>query len=363
MRSKIRKKLDNLYMWIENNYRAYSRRKQVKKILKDMKGGNTKNDIYASEYLEYWKKYNKKPNKMWLRLYSKNNENFTPRYIPDDFWYGEILPYFCNMQFRRAYEDKCFYDILFKDLNRPKTILKCIAGVYYDKNNKIIQEKEIIEIIKKNKVAIIKPSIDSGTGRLINFFDFLTDTDETLKNKLSKVGKNYIVQEVVLQNEEMKKLNPSSLNTVRLITLLFKGKVFILSIICRMGRGNSKIDNVSAGGLQITVNKDGSFQKYAWDKKRNSFEYHPDTNIKFEKFKIPNFEKIVEIAIKEQLKLPHFKIIGWDFAIDIEGTPVFIEYNVCPGSNQMTGEPTFGDLTEEVLKEVYIEKNYSQAQN
>lgn len=364
MRSGIRKKLDDLYMWIENNYRAYNRRKQVRKTLKGMNGGNTKNDDkYITEYLAYWKKYNKKPNKMWLRLYAKDNEEFTPRYIPDDLWYGEILPYFCNMQFRRSYEDKCFYDTLFKELNRPKTILKCMAGIYYDGNNKIVEEKDIIDIIKKNKTGIIKPSIDSGTGRLIDFFDCLKDTDETIKNKLNKVGKNYIIQEIVSQHEEMKKLNPNSLNTVRIITFLFKGEVSIISIISRMGRGESKIDNVSAGGLQITVNKDGSFQKYAWDKKRNSFEYHPDTNVKFEGFKIPNFEKIVKVAMESQLKLPHFKLVGWDFAVDHTGEPVFIEYNVCPGSNQMTGGPTFGDLTEEVLQEVYINKTYEQAQN
>lgn len=363
MRSGARKKLDDLYMWIENSYRARSRRKQVRRTLKSMNGGNKKNDDRYGEYLSYWKKYNKKPSKMWLRLYAKDGEDFNPRYIPDDLWYGEILPYFSNMQFRRPYEDKCFHETLFKDLNRPGTILKCVAGVYFDGNNNIVEKEDIIEIIKQNKTAIIKPSIDSGTGRLIDFFDASVDTGKTLKSKLKKVGQNFIVQEIVQQHEKMMELNPNSLNTVRVITFLFKGDVHILSIISRMGRGESKIDNVSAGGLQITVNPDGTFQKYAWDKKRKEFEYHPDTNVKFEGFKIPGFDNILDTVKQAQKRLPHFKIIGWDFAVDREGKPIFIEYNVCPGSNQMTGGPTFGDITEDVLQEVYLDKNYDNAQN
>ena len=195
MRSGLRKKLDDFYVWIENNYRAYARVKQVKKTLSLMDGGNTKNDDkYHGEYLEYWKKYGKKPSKIWLRLYSKNNEEFNPRYIPDDLWYKEILPYFSNMEFRRPYEDKCFHGTLFSDVNRPKTVVKCMAGIYYTPENQMINELEAKELILKTENAIIKPSIDSGQGRLIQFFDKGIDNVNTLDEKLSNVGKNYIVQ-------------------------------------------------------------------------------------------------------------------------------------------------------------------------
>lgn len=364
MRSGIRKKLDDVYVWIENSYRAYARVKQVKRTLKLMDGGNKKNDLkYNNEYLDYWKSYGKKPSKIWLRLYSKDNEDFNPRYIPDDLWYREILPYFSNMEFRRPYEDKCFHDTLFSNVNRPKTIIKCVAGVYYDENNNIISKSLAINEIMSSKSAIIKPSIDSGQGRLIQFFDIHEDKIDSLEEKLSSVGQNFIVQEIVKQHIDMDSLNPNTLNTVRVITFLFKGEVHILSIIARMGSGSSKVDNVSAGGLQITVNPDGSFTKYASDKKRNKHIVHPDTKTVFEDFKVPSFDQIIKIAKENQKKLPHFKIVGWDFAIKQNGDPVFIEYNVCPGSNQMTGGPTFGDLTEDVLKEVYIDKNYKDAKN
>lgn len=363
MRSGLRKKLDSLYSWIERTYRAQARIRAVKKTLKSMDGGNKKNDDRYQEYLEYWSKYGKKPSKMWLRLYAKDDEDFTPRYIPDNLWFGEIVPYFCNSDFRRPYEDKNFHDKMFPYFKRPETIVKCIAGLYYDPKNVEIDRQTAIRLILESKSSILKPSVDSGMGRLIHFFDEKEDDINSLEEKLKELGQNFIVQKILKQHEKMNSLNPNSLNTVRVLTLLFKGEAHILSIIARMGSGAAKIDNVSAGGLQITVNNDGTFQKYAWDKKRHKFDRHPDTGVVFEGFKIPSFDKIIEETKIGQKSQPHFKIIGWDFAIDELGNPVFIEFNTGPGANQMTGGPTFGDLTEDVLKEVYIDKNFKDAQN
>lgn len=363
MRSGLRKKLDDLYSWIENTYRARSRVKQVKNTLKTMDGGNKKNDNRYGDYKEYWAKYGKKPKKIWLRLYAKDNEDFDPRYVPDEYWFGEILPYFCNMSFRRPYEDKNFHDKMFPYFKRPETVVKCMAGLYYDKEGNEIDRDKVISEIMKVDTAIIKPSVDSGMGRLIQFFDKDKDDKSSLEKKLEGVGQNFIVQKFLHQHEKMNSLNSKSLNTVRVISFLFKGQVHILSVICRMGSGESRIDNVSAGGLQITVNKDGSFQKLASDKKRHKFDRHPDSKLEFEGFKIPSFDRLIECVKQGAKNQPHFKIIGWDFAVDAEGDPVFIEYNVMPGSNQMTGGPTFRDLTEEVLQEVYIDKTFKDAQN
>ena len=42
---------------------------------------------------------------------------------------------------------------------------------------------------------------------------------------------------------------------------------------------------------------------------------------------------------------------------------MFIEYNVCPGANQMTCGPTFGNLTDRVLEDVLIKKKLAYIQN
>ncbi len=364
MRSNLRKFVDESNHYLENTYRSVKRRKDARKRLREMNGGYAGRDKeYREVYLPFWKKYGVRPKKMWFRLYAKEAQPFDPRYIPDDLWYGKILPYFSNMDFRRPYEDKCFHNILFPELKTPTTVIRRMAHVFYDDQYQIIAEKDALSGILEAGEVIIKPSVDSGTGRLIQFFDSSTESLEDLQQKLLMVGDNYIVQSIVKQHPEMNRLFSGSLNTIRVITFLFENQVYVLSVICRMGMGKSRVDNVSAGGLQIGVNLDGTFMDYASDKHRNKHAQHPDTKTVFAGFKIPSFEKIIEQAKRQQARLPHFKIVGWDFAVDHSGDPVFIEYNVCPGSNQMTCGPTFGDLTEAVLEDVFINKSLRESQN
>ena len=56
--------------------------------------------------------------------------------------------------------------------------------------------------------------------------------------------------------------------------------------------------------------------------------------------------------------LPHFSIIGWDFAVDAKGNPVLVEFNVTPAQNEIGSKrPSFGDLTDEVLEDVFVTKS------
>ncbi|NLW53077.1 MAG: hexapeptide transferase [Tissierellia bacterium] len=362
MRSGLRKKLDDFYDWLESTHRAVQRKKQVKKQLKGM----DKKDINQSEYdayKEYWKQFGIKTSKHWVDLYKKEGVAFDNRYVPDDIYYSKILPYFSNMKFRRPYEDKCMHYRMFPNLTRPLTIAKSMANVYYDANDNIIDKAKVKELIKAHGNVIVKPSIDSGAGRLIQFYDKTKDTDVILDKIIETAGGNFICQEVLSQHATMASLNLNTLNTIRVFSFLFKGEVHILSVICRMGSGDAKVDNVSAGGLQIAVNLEGRFEGLASDKYRHKHSKHPDTLVEFDSFQVPSFDEIINIVKREQLKLPHFKIIGWDFAINQEGKPVFIEYNVCPGSNQMTCGPAFGDITDEVMRDIFIEQSLKGSMN
>ena len=57
----------------------------------------------------------------------------------------------------------------------------------------------------------------------------------------------YLIQEVVRQHDDMKALHPSSLNTLRLVTVksLKDGVVHLLPSILRIGTGDSIVDNTS----------------------------------------------------------------------------------------------------------------------
>lgn len=363
MRSGYRRLLDGVVNKFESIYRKRSYRKKARVRLKRMGGGYNCTNEYKSVVVPFWAKYGYIPDKMWYQIYCDREKKIDPRYIPDDLWYGKIVPYFSNPQFRRFGEDKCYHDIWFPELKRPQTIAKNIAGIYYDANMNVITKEQVVKICLAYKGDfLIKPSIDSGEGRLIKFFSHNDTTIDSLDDDITNMESNFIIQAVVEQDSVLASFNESSLNTIRVVSFLFDDKVHILSTILRIGAAGSKVDNVGAGGFACPIRKNGTLNEKGVNRKA---EWISETSSgkKFAGVEIPSYEKILRLIEEQHKRIPHFKLIGWDFCIDKEGDPVFIEFNTCPGANQHTCGPTFGEMTEDVLKEVFIEKKYASAQN
>lgn len=363
MRSELRKLWDKFNFKVESNYRKYVYVNKAKIRLKKMKGGYDCSKEYNEIVVPFWKKYGLKPSIMWYKIFWDRTHEPDPRYIPDDLWYGVIVPYFSNTQFRRLGEDKCLHDVFFKDLVRPKTVIKNIANVFYNSEMNIISKETALDLcMSYNYDFLIKPSIDSGEGRLISFFCSKTVKREDLLQAFNGLRSNFIVQEVVNQHPVLASLNPSSLNTIRIVSFLFEGSVYILSSILRIGAAGNRVDNIGAGGFACPIQYDGRLSDKGVNRNAE-WVTENQYGIRFGNITIPSYNKIITLIKNQHLKLAHFKLIGWDFSVNIEEEPVFIEYNVCPGSNQITCGPTFGELTERVLEEVFVNKTLEYAQN
>lgn len=362
MRSNFRKRWDHLTLKLEAIYRIHSYRKAAKARLKHINSGYDCKQEYKATVIPFWAKYNIKPNKMWWQIFSERDGIVDPRYIPDDLWYGEIVPYYSNSLFRRFGEDKCQHDLFFPNLKKPKTIVKNIAGIYYDGQMNLISKSQAAKICKDwHDEFLIKPSIDSGEGRLIQFIS--SDASKTeIDNTFDEFKANFIAQEKIHQHEDLAKLNESSLNTVRIVSFLFKNKVHILSSILRMGASGSRLDNIGAGGFACVIKADGRLEAQGVNRK-SEWVTENQHGIQFKDIVVPEYDSMIELIKQEHARKAHFKLIGWDFCVDENSDPVFIEYNVCPGQNQITSGPTFGDLTEEVLQDVFIDRELRHAQN
>lgn len=123
-------------------------------------------------------------------------------------------------------------------------------------------------------------------------------------------------------------------------------------------REKSRVDNYGAGGYTCGIKDNGWLMPVAVKKNmERCTETH--TGVKFADVRVPSLDKVYEIIKRKHESLGHFKLIGWDFGIDTDGDPVFIEYNVCPGPgpNQFAIGPILGDLTEEVMEDVFITKS------
>ena len=82
-----------------------------------------------------------------------------------------------------------------------------------------------------------------------------------------------------------------------------------------------------------------------------------------ENIKFDFMNDIRNFVVAAATRLAHFKIIAWDIAVTENKKPILVEYNVAntiPDINQMYSKPFFGDLTDDILKEVFLNKKHEK---
>lgn len=140
----------------------------------------------------------------------------------------------------------------------------------------------------------------------------------------------YLVQERVNQHELVSKINPKSVNTIRLTTIFnpTTNTSEFFSATLRVGTGESIVDNWAVGGLLINIKDDGTLDKYGFFKPGfgGKVTSHPNSKIVFEGYSLPYFKEAVQYSLKLHNLLYGIHSIGWDIAITEDG-PVFIEGN------------------------------------
>ena len=125
----------------------------------------------------------------------------------------------------------------------------------------------------------------------------------------------------------MDRLNPSSVNTVRVLT--FKGEIIACAL--RIGNNNSIVDNLNSGGLCAHLDKNtGIIDSPCINKKLEKFSFHPDTHVQLVGVQVPNWDKVLETVKSAAKIIPQVQYVGWDIAVTETGTAL-IEGNHDPG--------------------------------
>lgn len=138
-----------------------------------------------------------------------------------------------------------------------------------------------------------------------------------------------ILEEMVIQHPEMARMCPTSVNTVRIATLLGDKQEGIVYAFLRIGNGKV-MDNVDCGGMAARVDLEtGTLKTVGADKQGNTYEKHPITGTPIVGFKIPFFEEAKDMCLKAMRVVPQVRFVAWDVAITADG-PRFIEGNSFP---------------------------------
>lgn len=298
----------------------------------------------------------------WHQYFYSRNGLWSEKYIPTSIYNTEIIWRLNKYPFRHAYADKGFYDTLFYGINRPQTIVKNINGYYYDDQHPL-SEAEAIERCSNLKEAIIKPSLGGTWGKgvkLIKSTDgIVMDTNNSIKELFDSYKKqSFIVQERLEQHSDLAMLNPTSLNTIRVISYRRGNEVIIIYAVIRIGRKGQVVDNETAGGIKADIDlRTGRIKGCAIGSPKEGQMSLTDVGTPIDGFQIPCFDKILEVVKEMHFRLPYFTLIGWDMSVDKNGVPTLIEWNRAAELSQVAHGPAFGDLTEEIIDDAMRREN------
>ncbi len=363
----VNKKAKNLYIKIfdgtetaiANAILVFQKRRALKKVIRKKHMPPLTAEQKKAVRM-FWKPYCR-VDVNWFRYFTYITGKFSPKYIPEDLQHTKIDQHFNSRKLGYGFNDKNNYSMIFKDIKQPKTVVRKIGSLLFDEDYHLIDVEKAEMLLSMRPEVIIKPSQETGGGRDIRFYNTKEDAGELRKRLLALDDQHFIVQDIVKQHYELAKMHPESLNTIRVCTLMLEDGVHILSAAMRMGANGNRIDNASAkSGIFTGVKENGELFDFAYFDvySGKKTDRHPQGMLLSE-IKVPSFDKIIETAKRAAQYMGNFRLVGLDFSVDEEGDVVLIEANMRKGDIvpiQCLHGPFFGDMTEQVLNEVFGRK-------
>lgn len=343
------------FIWKAHTAKRVANR-QFKKISRGLKIKRLSNEQKKEIRAYFREKFGIKVSTKWHELAYTISGIYDKRLLPNDFYIGYVQPALVDYRIKIAYDDKNFYSRLFPWANLPQKKIQCCNGLYYcERMQKWGNRNEFIHEYQDIDRAIIKPTLFSNSGRSICFLSVKngkTNIDDvSVEQIMDRYEPNFLIEEVVKQHHDMERLNPSSLNTLRVISYRIDDNVFICQIICRIGMPGSVCDNFSQGGIACHVNSDGTLSRYAYTKYLSQPQEYTSSGIKLDGYLIPGFCEVKDFVKRAHLSLPQFPLLAWDIAIGEDSKPVLIEFNIHFGNTIALelGLPLLGDYTDQLL--------------
>ncbi len=178
--------------------------------------------------------------------------------------------------------------------------------------------------------CIAKP-IEGWWGKGIRIIKKTTDNSEIQRLYDECLKENILLEERVHACKEIEAFHPSSLNTVRVVTISNPQECNVFGAILRMGTGDSIVDNTHSGGIFASIDvKTGVIDTDGLDSNGNVYKEHPDSHIPIKGFQIPYWDKVIEMCSAATKVMPNTIFVGWDVVIFDDGRVGLIEGNHAP---------------------------------
>jgi hypothetical protein len=242
-------------------------------------------------------------------------------------------------------EDKRLFASLMYDANLPHVPVLAFVrkdGVITDAQDREISYASLVNRLRDAgfRTVFAKPTEGAnGVGHFKCEVDadvlFVEGRDCALTDLMARMFgdglfDDYLLQPVVEQHDVLQRLNPASVNTIRIDSFLIDGTVRHDGAVLRIGGGNACIDNWAAGGFLAKIDLEtGALAPTARSKAkfgRKLIRAHPVTGVVLDGIRLPYWLQVKELAAAAALAVRPLRYVGWDIALTATG-PVLIEGN------------------------------------
>lgn len=231
---------------------------------------------------------------------------------------NNLVQMFNPIPYRDRFEDKAKFNTIFADHIGREWLDLRVAG-----------PEELAAFTARHAEFMAKPVI-GVVGKGIDKLRSAEHPDAVALHAQLVANHQLLVEEVVKQHPDLDRLEPNSLNCLRIITFLKpSGEVVVLQRVLKMGTG-AVIDNFTTGGVYTTLDEQGRGQFGAFGKQGEIVFEHPHTHVRIDGFQVPLWEQVGPFVERIARVVPEIPYVGWDIGISPTG-PVVIEGNYNSG--------------------------------
>lgn len=310
---------------------------------------------------ELWRPYMPKVDYSTHEYILEKTGRFEPTMFPAGFYYCHVDKFFNDWDMALFLDNKCLYPKIFKGIPLPHSVCFRMNKLWFDGEYNPVSEQDAVRLMQAERECFIKVARDSYCGKGIVYVNIAEHgSSQELEQILHEHDADVVIQRGLTQSAFERSLNPTSVNTLRVLSLLKRdGEVKIYSRVQRMGAGGAKVDNLFHGGATVGVQPDGRFNAVGYDLEGNSLPEHPTSHTRFDGLVLPALDKAEALVRKAHHCIPYFRLCSWDVAFDEHDEPVLIEANMQHGGQTLhilNNGPLFGDDLPLILEEVFGKK-------
>ncbi len=182
-----------------------------------------------------------------------------------------------------------------------------------------LSDEAIKDFLRTHSNIVVKASY-GDSGKEVEVINLTEEDDLDAVLEHIKAQKFNLIEEQIFNCDEIKELNPSSLNTLRIVTVNNGTNVNILFTGIRIGGKGAKIDNISQGGKVARVNHETGIIDSPFYAKRSSHAVDgAGESASVSGIQIPRWNEVIDTVKKAALVVPQIRIVAWDVAITAGG--------------------------------------------